>query len=272
MKKTARVEILIIGNEILTGDVLDINTNRLCKMVHNRGGAVARVTVLPDTLDIIARDVMEAVGRKIDILFISGGLGPTSDDLTLQALAEGAGRKCVLHPAALEMVIQQYDHFFSKGWVSQRGMTPARKKMACLPQGAEPLFNAEGIAPGVFLRIEKTAVICLPGVPSEQQWIINQSLEEFLNEVFAGGEALSRCVRIKCGGESLVEPAVNRIVEKYPEIYTKTLASALGENPELDIILTISGVGEKETLLDKAFQELCDGVMEMGFSLQIIEE
>lgn len=271
MKKAANVEILIVGNEILTGDILDTNTNWLCKMVHGRGGTVVRVSILPDVLEVIAEAVRSAVRRRVDILFSSGGLGPTSDDLTLQAVAVGTEREVVLHPEALEMVRRQYEYFFAKGIVLQGGLTPAREKMACLPQGAEPLFNSAGMAPGVFLQVEQTAIICVPGVPSEQQVIVNQSLQQFLDQVFGEGEALSRRVAVKCGGESMVEPVLSRIVELYPEIYTKSLATAIGENMELDIIMTITGIGEKEALLNKAFQELCRGVTELGFPVEIKE-
>jgi len=262
------VEILIVGNEILNGEVLDTNTNWLCKKVHGRGGAVVKVTVLPDVIEVIAEAVRGAVNRKIGILFISGGLGPTSDDLTLQAVAEGTERELLLHPEALKMVRKQYDYFFSRGKVSQGGLTPAREKMACLPQGAEPLFNATGTAPGVFLQVEQTSIISVPGVPSEQKVIVNQSLKQFLDQVFGEGEALSRRVAVKCGAESLLEPALIRIVEQYPEIYTKSLATAIGEKSELEIIMTITGIGDKETLLNKAFQDLCSGITELGFTIK----
>ncbi len=73
MKKAANVEILIVGNEILTGEILDTNTNWLCNMVHGLGGKVDGVTVLPDVLEIIAEAVRAAVNRKVDILFTVGG-------------------------------------------------------------------------------------------------------------------------------------------------------------------------------------------------------
>lgn len=265
MKKAAEVEVIVVGNEILTGDILDTNTNWLCRLVHGRGGVVSRITVVPDILEVIAEAVRDGVSRKVDILFTSGGLGPTSDDLTLQAVAEGTDREVVLHKAALEQVRQQYDRFFERGIMSQGGLNPARQKMACLPFGGEPLLNPAGTAPGVFLQVEQTAIISVPGVPSELKGIVEHSLQEFFNQVFGEGEAMSRCVAVGCNDESLLEPVLIQIVEKYPEIYTKSLATTIGENPEMDIIMTISGIGEKEAMLEKAFQELCDGIVGLGF-------
>jgi molybdenum cofactor synthesis domain-containing protein len=267
MKKAANVEIIIVGNEILTGDILDTNTNWLCKLIYGRGGRVIRVTIIPDVLEVVAEAVRESVARKVDILFTSGGLGPTSDDLTLQAVALGTDREVVLHEGALELVKNQYDHFFEQGIMQQGGLNPARQKMACLPLGGEPLVNPVGTAPGVFLQVDTTAIISVPGVPSELKGIIENSLQAFLDEVFGEGKAMSRCVGVMCNDESLLETALIHIVEKYPDIYTKSLATTIGENPEMDIIMTLSGIGEKQLLLDKAFQELCDGIAELGFSI-----
>ncbi|TKB25916.1 competence/damage-inducible protein A [Desulfopila sp. IMCC35006] len=267
MRIAAKVEIIIVGNEILTGDILDTNTNWLCKLVHGRGGMVTRVTIVPDVLEVVSAAVREAVSRKVDILFTSGGLGPTADDLTLQAVAEGTDREIALHNEALEMVRRQYDRFFEQGIMQQGGLNPARQKMACLPLGGEPLLNPVGTAPGVYLHVEQTAIISVPGVPSELKGIIQQSLQQFLDQAFGEGEAMSRCVAVMCNDESLLDPILLRIVEKYPEIYTKSLATTIGENPEMDIIMTISGIGEKKRLLEKAFQELCAGLTGLGFSI-----
>ena len=267
MKKAANVEIIIVGNEILTGDILDTNTNWLCRLVHGRGGVVSRVTVVPDLLEVVAESVRAAVARRVDIVFTSGGLGPTSDDLTLQAVADGTDRDVVLHNEALEQVRRQYDRFFEEGILAQGGLNSARQKMACLPLGAEPLINPEGTAPGVFLQVEKTTIISVPGVPSELKGIVEQSLQQFLDQVFGEGEAMSKCVAVRCNDESLLESVLIQVVKNYPEIYTKSLATTIGENPEMDIIMTISGIGEKEAILEKAFQELCEGIVGLGFSI-----
>jgi molybdenum cofactor synthesis domain-containing protein len=268
MRKSAQVEIIIVGNEILTGDILDTNTHWLCKLVHGRGGEVTRVTVIPDELEIVAEAVRAAVTRKVDILFTSGGLGPTSDDLTLEAVAKGTDREVALHEEALEQVRRQYDHFFEQGIMSHGGLNPARQKMACLPLGGEPLLNPVGTAPGVSLQVEQTTIISVPGVPSELKGIIEQSLQPFLDQIFGAGEAISRSVAVTCNDESLLESVLIHVVKKYPEIYTKSLATTIGENPEMDIIMTISGIGEKEAILETAFQELCDGILELGFSIR----
>jgi len=269
MRKTAHVEILVIGNEILTGDIQDTNSKWLCKMVHARGGVVSRVTVLPDEAERIAEAVQKALARQVDVLFTSGGLGPTVDDLTLQAVAEGTGRELILHPEAHDMVRSQYEFFYEAGLLADKELTPAREKMAWLPAGGQPLVNRGGTAPGVLLQVDDSAIIVAPGVPAEFQDIVGNSAKKFLDTVFGEGSALSRCVAVKGNDESLLEPVLSQIVMEYPSIYTKSLANALGEKPELDIIMTITGEGEKEVMLDKAFTELCDGISKLGFPLRV---
>lgn len=267
MKRTANVEMLIVGNEILTGDIQDTNSNWLCKLMHEKGGSVNRVTVIPDVLDTIAQEVRAAVERGVDILFTSGGLGPTSDDLTLEGVAIAAGCGVEIHPDALEMLKKQFQHFFDKGIIKQTELTPARKKMACIPQNSEPLFNTVGIAPGVHMRIGETSVVCAPGIPSEHKAVVNQALEQFFEDLFVQGSAFSRRITVNDGGEAYVEPIITRISQKYPEIYTKSLAKAIGNSPELDVIMTISGVGNKEEMLNQAYDELCSGISDLGFTV-----
>ena len=89
------VEILAIGNELLRGEILDTNTQWLCRLVTARGGRVGRVTLLADVEAEIAAAVRAAIERGVAVLFTSGGLGPTDDDLTLAAVARGAGVEVV---------------------------------------------------------------------------------------------------------------------------------------------------------------------------------
>ena len=99
------VEILAIGNELLRGEILDTNTQWLCRLVTARGGRVGRVTLLADVEAEIAAAVRAAIERGVAVLFTSGGLGPTDDDLTLAAVARGAGVEVVLNEQARAMVL-----------------------------------------------------------------------------------------------------------------------------------------------------------------------
>ncbi len=273
MTYAAIVELLIIGNEILIGDIQDTNTSWLCRLVNSRGGHVARGTMLRDEMEEIAEEVGRALERGADVIFTSGGLGPTADDLTLAAVAKGLGLPLELHPEALRMVREQYDRFHASGLMAQGGLNPGREKMAWLPKGGVPLFNPGGTAPGVLMRMGRTTIISLPGVPSELKGIIEASLRDFMDQTFGDGGSLAKALRVRCNDESILEPVLSRVVPRHPRVYIKSLASTVGMTPELDITLTVTGGGAQERvkLLDAAVEALCLGLGKQGIGYREIQ-
>lgn len=272
MTYSAIAEILVIGNEILIGDIQDTNTSWLCRLINSRGGHVARGTMLRDEQDVIAAEIRLALDRGPDVIFTSGGLGPTADDLTLTAVAQGAGVPLKLHEEALEMVKKQYDRFHAMG-IMEQGLNPGREKMAWLPEGGIPLYNPGGTAPGVLLKAGRTSIISLPGVPSELKGILLTSLQDFMDRTFGEGGSAASALRVRCNDESLLEPVLGRVVPRHPRVYIKSLATTVGESPELDITLTVTGgeAGEREELLSAAFGDLCLGLEEHGFGFRKLE-
>lgn len=266
MSKQVIVEIIVIGNEILIGEIQDTNTSWLCREMNMLGGRVSRVTVLRDELEVIASEIQEALKRGADVIFTSGGLGPTADDLTLAAVAKGVGVDLKLHQQALSMVENSYDEFFARGIIAQGGLNPAREKMAWFPDGASPLENPVGTAPGVLLRSELASVISLPGVPSELKGIFNGSLQPFLRATFSGGISVMCTITVQCNDESIMEPVLSSVVNSHPKVYIKSLARTLGETPELDICL--SAVGSDRSCLEAsiaaALADLKEGLDSIG--------
>ena len=270
MTYSAIVEILVIGNEILIGDIQDTNTSWLCRLINSKGGHVARGTMLRDDVDEIAAEVGRALDRGADVIFTSGGLGPTADDLTLSAVAKGLGLPLELHAEALRMVKEQYDNFYALGIMTQGGLNPGREKMAWLPRGSTPLFNPGGTAPGVLLQIGRTSIISLPGVPSELKNIINTSLQEFMDQTFGDGGSLCKALRVRCNDESLLEPVLSKVVPRHTRVYIKSLASTVGVTPELDITLTVTGgeAAARTALLKAAVEELRRGLADHGIEFR----
>jgi molybdenum cofactor synthesis domain-containing protein len=268
MTEAAAVEIFIIGNEILNGEIQDTNTHWLCREVTRLGGRVVRGTVLGDELDIIAEALQAALARGTRVVFTAGGLGPTADDLTLTAVARAVGVGLKMHEQARRMIRKSYDELHDKGILEVGGLTPAREKMAWLPEGAETLVNPVGTAPGVLLRVGDAAVISLPGVPPELKGIFNSSMQPFLRETFQGGLSALHSLTVHCNDESLLEPVLSRVAPAHPGVYIKSLATRPGEMAELDIFLTAVGSdrAEVEALVDAAVQDLKVGLDALGFA------
>jgi len=268
MSEPACVEIFIIGNEILIGDIQDTNTHWLCKEINELGGHVVRVTVMRDMSEVIAAEMQAALLRGADVIITSGGLGPTADDLTLEALARGIGVEWHLHEQALQMIRKRYDELAGQGILTQGGLNPAREKMAWLPVGATPLHNPVGTAPGVLIKAGQTTIISLPGVPSELKGIFKSSLQSFLSATFSGGMSVMRIISVQCNDESLMEPVLSRVARDHPGIYIKSLATTLGEMRDLDVILTAVGSEQStlDLLLEGAVKDLQNGLASLNIS------
>jgi nicotinamide-nucleotide amidase len=280
MSKATEVEILIIGNEILNGDIQDTNTKWLCKQIGNLGQSVSRVAVVRDVVEVIAAEIHAALERGTRVIFTSGGLGPTVDDLTLLGVAKGTGVEIELHDDALRMVRDCYDELAAKGSIMQGGLNPAREKMAWLPAGAAPLHNPVGSAPGVLFQTGSSTIISLPGVPAELKGIFNSSLQSFLNQTFSGGVSVMRSITVHCNDESVLDPVLRHVVKLHPKVYIKSLANTFDQEhdvkvlrrefgcPEIKITLFMTGTDECEIeiIIDSALHDLEEGLTSVGIA------
>src|SRR5262249_32725595 len=124
----------------------------------------------------IAREIAGARARHAALVVTTGGLGPTLDDRTLAGIAAALGRRLVEQPAAVDFVTRRYRELAAAGAVSDGGLTPPRRKMACLPEGAEPVDNTLGTAPGVWIAERDFALAALPGVPAEMRVVLEAAL------------------------------------------------------------------------------------------------
>jgi molybdenum cofactor synthesis domain-containing protein len=271
MQEPVTVEVFIIGNEILNGDIQDTNSHWLCKEITAMGGLVVRQTALRDDLEGIATALRAALDRGTRIVMTSGGLGPTADDLTLAAVARCTGRELCLNQQARDMIRKSYDALFDKGILDQGGLTPAREKMAWLPVGTTPLYNSCGTAPCSLLHVGQSTIMCLPGIPKELRGIFNSSLQPFLQETFRGGSAFMMTMTVTCNDESILEPVLSRVAQDHPAVYVKLLATMPGETPELDITLTAAGTDRAalEVLVDAAMADMKKGCASLGYPCRV---
>ncbi|HZM17426.1 MAG TPA: CinA family nicotinamide mononucleotide deamidase-related protein [Candidatus Krumholzibacteria bacterium] len=153
------VEVLVVGNEVLAGAVADTNSGAVARALAALGHEVARVTQVGDVPEAIAQAAAEAVQRA-RVLVVSGGLGPTPDDCTKEALAAHFGSRLELDAETLDDIRRR---FAERGLV----MPESNRKQALLPQGARKIPNPVGSAPGVHWRLAGCDVFLLPGVPDE---------------------------------------------------------------------------------------------------------
>jgi len=241
MAEQLQVEIIAVGNELLLGDVLDTNTNWLCKRITGVGGLVTRAVMVMDEQDAIVAEIRSALKRRPQLIITTGGLGPTGDDITLQAVASATARPLKLDSEALALVKAKYQELAEKGYVEDPALTEARKKMAYLPQGATPVANPVGAAPAVILKIGDSILISLPGVPEELKGIYEDTLQPTLKGLFGDGYYQEKGLIAHCGDESMLAPILKKVVEAHPDVYVKSRARRFG--PEVRILITLSSAG-----------------------------
>jgi nicotinamide-nucleotide amidase len=203
------VEIITVGYEILEGDVLDTNSNWMAKEIARTGNRLRRVTVIEDDVDTIAECLRAALARKPSLVLVSGGLGPTKDDLTLEGVARAFGVGLAEDEKAMKMVAERYADW-NPGQSPEELMTEPRRKMAVIPEGSEPVYNPAGTAPGVLMERDGTRVLCLPGVPGELRAIFTESVLPLLGA--SAGEEFC-WVMVRGIGESELATHLNQAMD-----------------------------------------------------------
>ena len=157
-------EILATGDEIRTGALVDRNSAYIARRLEEAGVEVVRHSSVGDDPEALV-SILQEIACRADIAVVTGGLGPTDDDLTTAAAARAAGVELVLDPRALESVEAI---FKARQWA----LSPANKNQALLPTGANCLTNPVGTAPGFELKIERCEMFFLPGVPFEMRQML----------------------------------------------------------------------------------------------------
>lgn len=152
-------EILVVGSELTSGQKLDTNSQWISQRLGDLGIATRFHTALGDDRDD-NRTAFRAAIERTRLVIVSGGLGPTQDDLTREVLAEVAGVPLIESPEALAAI----ERFFCN---RNRTMTVSNRLQAWFPRGSEILDNPIGTAPGIWLKVGESIVVCLPGVPYE---------------------------------------------------------------------------------------------------------
>jgi molybdopterin-biosynthesis enzyme MoeA-like protein len=216
----------------------------------------------PPSWDIpgAASDASRARGYDLDVVIISGGLGPTQDDLTLDALAQALHLPLVEDAEARRFVEAHYQRFLAMGYLHHHGPEAARRKMSTLPQGATPLPNPVGTAPGVRLEYADTLIYCLPGVPAELEAIFADTIEPELRERFTTGVWRESSLLAICDDEASAAEPLHEVAERHPDVYLKSLARPFpaAHHEGLRIVLATHALDESEACsrLDKAEADL----------------
>lgn len=184
MVAALKIETVSTGNELLDGSIVDTNTQGLSLALRPLGLDLQRSTIVPDFPAFISHAVVEAVQRA-HVVIISGGLGPTSDDLTLETVANAFGKELIHSKKAEKNVLNRLKKF------KRTRVTEGHRKQMKVPEGATVLENQEGSAPGIRLTCGQTSLFFLPGIPREYNYILDRHVLPYLRRLTDGqGEYL----------------------------------------------------------------------------------
>jgi competence/damage-inducible protein CinA-like protein len=215
-----KAEIIAVGSELLTPDRVDTNSLFLTAQLNRLGIEVTRKTVVGDELAAL-RNAFEESAKRVELVIASGGLGPTEDDRTRDAVADLLGRKLARDPAVMKMIEARFRKI-------GRVMSEVNKRQAMVPEGATVLENDRGTAPGLWLESSGRIVILLPGPPHELKAMFAAQVEPRLARLATGVHLVARELRVAGMGESDVDQRIAPIYTRHDDVQT-TILTAPGE-------------------------------------------
>jgi nicotinamide-nucleotide amidase len=263
------VEIFSIGDELLRGVVQDTNSHWMAKRVTARGASLTRVFVLPDDPELVGGEIARSLDRGPALILTQGGLGPTDDDRTREAIAIGTRHPLEPNRRGEEIVARRYAELAAAGMVADATLHEARLRMTRLPRGARAMDNQIGAAPGVILDLERTTIVALPGVPPELQWMWENPLAAELDRVLGPGGFAEITVKLDLRDESAIAEILRGVQSRHPDVYVKSRAKSFDAGDEIRATLTAAGSSDDDARqkVDAAFADLGNELERIGVGL-----
>jgi len=243
-------EIIATGDEIRSGALVDSNSAYIAERLEQIGVAVTRHHSVGDDMAMLV-ELFHEVGARADIAVLTGGLGPTTDDLTSEAAAQAAGSRRVLDPRALEAI----EAFFKK---RNRPMIPSNKKQAMFPEGARRLDNPIGTAPGFMMTLGRCTFFCLPGVPPEMHLMVKEQVLPRIKTLMGEERRIYLVKTLSTFGmtESMTGEKVSGFTDAFPDIKIGFRARF----PEIHVKFYLEG--EDREKLDQMAEKATDWITE----------
>lgn len=232
--------VIVIGDEILGGFVQDTNSCWLARRLQHHGVELSRIVTVPDDLGAIDEALQTELGRtRPRLVFTSGGIGSTPDDLTLEAVAHSLGRGLVVEPTIAARITAAVEWSRAHGLPVSAEHARSMRKMARVPEGAYLLSDAEGFAPGVAVDVDGgsgadggATVVILPGIPSELRRITTEGIEPRL---LAGRGEPQHVAELSHGyPESTLNPVLDQLVGAFPDVH-------VGSYPGRECLVRLQG-------------------------------
>jgi molybdenum cofactor synthesis domain-containing protein len=221
MKPTGsvNVEVISTGDELIYGRIIDTNSNWIAKRVAEIGARLQRVTMIGDDPEIIGSTLLNALKRDAHFIIVTGGLGPSQDDLTVDSIGTALGLDTVIDEDGASKIEENY----RKRGITDQATIDRGRRMARVLDGSKPMQNPVGFAVGMMVDIGGKTICTLPGVPSEMKGMFDAHVTPMIKNqtktVFA-----ARTVNIRMVWKDFF-PLYREMQQDYPDIYIKNAAT-----------------------------------------------
>jgi nicotinamide-nucleotide amidase len=263
-----QAEIITIGTELLLGQIVDTNAAFLARQLAAVGFDVYRQTTVGDNVDRIVEAVSTALNR-CDLVITSGGIGPTVDDKTRQAVAEATGQKLIMDPELLRHI----EAFFERRGLELGENNPLQ---AYIPENAAPIHNPVGTAPGFIVNYKGSHVVTLPGVPRELYFLMEHSVLPFIQKEFGLETVIkTRILRTSGSGESDIDRRIANLetssnptvgLAAHPGAVDIRIAAKASDDSSASVMLD-----EMETRIRKILGHMIYGVDEETIAGEVVK-
>jgi nicotinamide-nucleotide amidase len=252
-------EIITIGDEILIGQIVDTNSAWMAHELNNIGIRVKQISSVSDDRQHILTALKEA-SQRADIVLITGGLGPTKDDITKKTIAEYFGVKLVENKEALENVLNIFSRY-------NRPLLEVNRLQAQVPENCEVILNKNGTAPGMWFNVDGKLYISMPGVPHEMMYMMEETVVPKLKSSLKLPVIIHKTILTVGEGESFLAERIADIEDSLPTNIKLAYLPKLGQ-----VRLRLSGYGEDETVLRKEVNEFAGKIVERVANVVAAEE
>ena len=229
--------LIIIGNEILSGKTLDTNSNYITKELSIRGVDVKEISIIQDIEQNIINRV-KLFSKNYNYVFTTGGIGPTHDDITSESVAKAFDRKLIMNNEAKKLLEKHYN-------VNER--TPARLKMAILPEKANLIYNPVSLAPGFYVE----NVFVFPGVPRIMEAMFYEFIDGFLEKNFLPQKQISTILP-----EGIISDYISKKQEDNKDILIGSYPYFKNQNFGVSIVLKGEDKNKVEKICSEIFEYL----------------
>jgi nicotinamide-nucleotide amidase len=252
-------EIITIGDEILIGQIVDTNSAWMAQQLNNAGIRVKQISSVSDDKQHILTALAEAAERA-DIILITGGLGPTKDDITKNTLAEYFGVGMVENEAALNNVLRIFEKY-------TRPMLEINRLQAQVPANCEVIVNKNGTAPGMWFNENGKIYVSMPGVPFEMMYMMEEEVIPKLQSLFKLPVIIHKTILTVGEGESFLANRIADIEDSLPSYIKLAYLPKLGQ-----VRLRLSGYGEDAAALTEDINKYASKIIERVGDFIVAEE